>query len=130
MDSGDKIIEDWYIIFTHSHYDFWLMKWLKKGFQHCYAVKESPGGNFWIVVDTKNCATIVTMQSKEDYPHIRTMCHLTDTVLPVRARIDRNKRLWPLCIFNCVEQVKMLLGMKDCRALTPWQLYRRLTNDK
>ena len=36
-------------------------------------------------------------------------------------------RKQPLAIFTCVEAVKRILGIRATWVLTPWQLYRRLS---
>ena len=126
MDTGLKAVEDWYIIFVESDLDHWLIKRLQPYFQHCYAVKESPGGEFWIIVDSKHCYTDVRIESKINYPHIRALAP-DGVILKVRA-IIRPENRWTLNVFNCVEVCKSLLGIRAFWLWTPYQLYRRLSN--
>ncbi len=127
MDPSSNHVQDWYVIFRKTTLKHWVFKWLDSEFQHCYAVKESPGGEFWIVVDGKNSCTNVELLSKVDYPHIR--CIEPDSViLSIRAIIRPESYRHTLCVFNCVEVVKSLLGVRDFWCWTPYQLYKRLSH--
>jgi len=124
VNEGNSIIEYWYIIFVPSALDHWLMRYLQPNFQHCYAVKESPGGEFWIIADSKNSYTDIRLESKINHPHIRSI-EPDGVILAVRA-IIRPRNRYTLCVFNCVEVCKSVLGIRDFWLWTPWQLYKRL----
>lgn len=125
MDDTINPVHHWYVVFKPSPLKHWIFKWLDPQFQHVYAVKESPGGEFWMVVDAKNSVTEVELLSKADYPHIR--CIAPDSViLSIKAIINPNNYRYTLCVFNCVEVVKSLLGIKAFWCWTPYQLYKRL----
>ena len=127
MDESSKHTEHYYVIFRKTRLKHWVFKWLDSELQHVYAVKESPGGEFWIVIDGKNSVTQVNLLSKVDYPHIR--CIEPDSViLSIRAIIDTSSYRHTLCVFNCVEQVKALLGIRAFWVWTPYQLYKRLSH--
>ena len=127
MDTATKHIVNYHVIFKKSPLKHWVFNWLDSEIQHCYAVKESPGGEFWIVIDAKNSVTEVQLLSKIDYPHIR--CIEPDSViLSIRAIIDPSNYRHTLCVFNCVEQVKALLGIRAFWIWTPYQLYKRLNH--
>ena len=125
MDVSTKHIEHWYVIFRPTTLKHWIFRWLNPHFQHCYAVKESPGGEFWIVVDAKNSFTQVRMLSKMDYPHIRLL-EPDSVILSIRAIINPDNYRYTLCLFNCVEVVKSVLGIRAFWCFTPYQLYKRL----
>ena len=125
MDESPELTENWHIVFRGSKLNHWIMGYLQPNFKHCYAVKESPGGHFWLIVDGKNACTEVRLESKLNYPGIRDLCP-DCIILPIKAKINPDQNRWSLCIFNCVEQVKALLGIKDSRIWTPYQLYRHL----
>lgn len=125
MDQGDNISEDWYIIFTRTKLKHWVFKWLDREFQHCYAVKSSPGDEFWIIVDSKLSYTDVTIKSKADYPHIRAL-DPDGVILSIRAIMSPSDYRYTLCVFNCVEVCKSLLGIRAFWCWTPKQLYKRL----
>ena len=127
MDPITNITERWYIVFRGSEYKHWLFNWIQPEFQHCYAVKESPGGEFWIVVNNTAAHTDVQLKSKLDYPHIRLLAP-NCVILTIQAIIRPDNNRHPFCVFNCVEMCKSLLGIKAFWCWTPYQLYRRLTN--
>ena len=123
----DNTVQKWYIIFRKTTLKHWVFRWLDPEMQHVYAVKESPGGEFWIVVDAKNSVTEVNLLSKIDYPHIR--CLEPDSViLSIKAIIDPESYRYTFCVFNCVEVVKSLLGIRSFWVWTPFQLYKRLAS--
>ena len=127
MDTSDNHIQYWYVIFRKTTLKHWIFRWLDKEFQHVYAVKESPGGEFWMVVDGKNSCTNIELLSKVDYPHIR--CLEPDSViLLTRCIINPSNYRHTLCIFNCVEVVKSVLGIRSFWCITPYQLYKRLAH--
>ncbi len=129
MDKSNLHYEDWHIVFTNSKLKHWLMPHLTPGFQHCFAVKESDGGHFWIIADSKICYTDIHLASKLDYPHIRLLCP-DSVILSIRAIIRPENQRYTFCVFNCVELCKSLLGIKAFWCWTPHQLYRRLTNEQ
>jgi len=126
-DTDTKMV-DWYLIFSHSKGSHWLFKYLMPGFSHVKAVRLSDEGYMWIVVDPKAAVTEINLYPVSLYPHISTLCGHSDIILPVRAKIKENYR-GGFCWFNCVEVVKSLLGIKAMLCWTPWQLYRRLTDE-
>ncbi len=127
MDATNKHVEHWYVIFRKTTLNHWVFRWLDPEFQHCYAIKESPGGEFWMVVDAKNSVTEVKLLSKVDYPHIRSI-EPDGVILSIKAIINPNNYRYTLCVFNCVEVVKSLLGIKAFWCWTPYQLYKRLSH--
>ena len=127
MDKADKTIEEWYVVFTKTKLRHWVFNYLQPEFQHCYAVKSSPGGEFWIIVDSKNSYTDVTIKSKMDYPHIRELAP-NCVILSIKAIMDPTDYRYTLCVFNCVEVVKALLGIRSFWCWTPYQLYKRLVS--
>jgi hypothetical protein len=127
MDQSNRFVEDWYIIFKRSPLKHWIFRWMDKELQHCYAVKESAGGEFWIILDSKSCHLEARIESKLNYPHIR--CLEPDSViLSIRAIIRPESYRHTLCIFNCVEVCKSVLGIRAFWCWTPYQLYKRLSH--
>ena len=129
MDKPTTATEDWFIVFTRSKLDHWLIKRFPRSFQHCYAVKESAGGQFWIVLDSRSSHLQSDIYAKMDYPHIRQLCNERSgdcVILPIRAKIDINQNRWTFCIFNCVEVCKSVIGVRAFWLWTPYQLYKYL----
>lgn len=113
----------YYIIFTGSNMNHWIMKWLDPYFKHCYAVKKSPGGKFWIEINPKRGFTDVEIHSTEQYPTIRDLCK-DAVIIETKQRVKHTHwRVWHL---NCVEFVKTLLGIDNYWVWTPKQLYNHL----
>ena len=117
---------DWFIIFTRSELKHWLMDKLEPNFQHCYAMKKSDGGQFWMIVNPMRSHTQVLLESVDTYPHPRLYAGAESVIVPIRASIDPLLNRHTLCVFNCVEVLKSLLGIKDFWLWTPHQLYKRL----
>ena len=126
MDYKPKLSVEWFVIFTRSKKKTWFLKWLKKDFSHVYAMTLSPGKQFWIVVNPISAFLDYELLMVDKYPHPRLYAEQGAVILPVKAIIPEQER-WTLCIFNCVEVVKALLGIRAFWIFTPWQLYKHLT---
>ena len=127
MDICRKTIVNYYIIFTESSQNHWLLKRLKREFQHVLAIKKSVGGHYWIVINPLFPYTLVDIIPVLDYPDIRTLLngHKYKTVMTVKAEVNIKER-YTLCIINCVEIIKSLLGIRAFWVWTPYQLYKYL----
>jgi len=101
----------------------WL-RWLRRGFRHCFVVVETPQG--WIACDPLSNRTelgcIVGPSAGELAKFYRSagLCVVETTVKKAPPRLA------PVRLFTCVEAVKRVLGVHAPWALTPWQLYRLL----
>lgn len=127
MEQVHKIIEDYYIVFTESKSQYWFVKMLNPRFQHVLAIKKSAGGRFWIVINPLFPYTLVDIMTVIDYPDIIMLLkeHKYKTVMRVKTNII-NKPRHTLCIINCVEIIKSLLGIRAFWIWTPYQLYKYL----
>ena len=125
MDELTKHTETWHIFFKASKLKHWVFKILDPYIQHCYAVKESEGGEFWIILDSKNCCTHVRIESKINYPHVR-MLDPDSAMLSIRAIINPAAYQYTPGINSCVDVCKGVLGLKRFWVWTPYQLYRYL----
>lgn len=123
MDQSKAIHEDWYVVFTGSKLDNWLMRWLNPDFKHVYMVKEDDG--LWVIVNSSNAYTSVTTELIDSYPHIRLLCP-NAVILPVRTRINPSNYQWHVGINSCVDVCKGILGIRRFWIWTPYQLYRYL----
>ncbi|WP_082914835.1 hypothetical protein [Paramagnetospirillum marisnigri] len=129
MSGGEVAGSGWtraLVVFSGRTDLVWL-RLLRPGFRHCFAVLGSAGG--WICVNP--------------------MAHGTEiSVLPVAPDFDlagwyRSQGL--ICVsatprrpprraigwrpYTCVEEVKRVIGLSGCAALTPWQLYLSLSKN-
>lgn len=123
----NKITHDYYVVFIDATFQNWFMRRLKPNFQHVYAMKKSEHGNFWIIIQPHRCHLEPKIVPVSMYPHPRAYAGMDAVILPVRAKIDSTRTRGALCVFNCVEVVKALLGIKSFFTFTPWQLYKYLT---
>lgn len=124
MYTGDEHDVEWYVIFTTSSYNHFIMPFLNKDIRHCYAVARHDEYT-WVVVNTSYHFTKVNVISAFDYPHIRSIVGEDAKIVKVSSKLGRKNRNM-LCYFNCVEVVKSLLGIKRFFIWTPYQLYRYL----
>lgn len=125
MNIKQQITEDYYIIFCKSKYKAWFMRWFNPDISHVYAMKKSPGGQFWQVIDSYMNYLDISLILIDDYPHPRVYAGDDAVILPVRVKIG-NKPIWSLGIFSCVDVMKGLLGIRSFLTWTPYQLYKRL----
>lgn len=125
VDHKATLTVDWFVIFGPSKYKKGIMRWIKPDFSHVYAMKKSPGGQFWIVINPLLALLDAEILLVDDYPHPRAYAGQDAVILPIRAVITQKPR-WSLCVFNCVEVVKALLGIRSFWTWTPWQLFKYL----
>jgi len=120
----NEIIEEWAVCFSGDCQKHWVQRFLKKGFLHCFAFKLSPGGQFFIVVNATRSHTHIDLLpvNKENLAKLTKGCKFVKVITKIDALQDRGH----FCRFNCVEQVKALLGISEFWTWTPYQLYRRL----
>jgi hypothetical protein len=120
--------KEYYIVFTKSTHNSWMVKMLKPPFQHVYLIQKSQGGAFWIIVDPKASHTEMNLLPVSEYPHVRLLCESNDVILPVKTIIKPDDR-WTFCIINCVEIVKSFLGIRAFWVWTPKQLYNYILKE-
>ena len=124
MSLDNQIIEEWYVCFKDVPNKHWVQRFLNKGFRHCYAFKESPGGKFIILVEPMRSHLDIDIVplNKENFTKM-TDCN---KFVKVIVQYDLNKDRGHFCRFSCVEVVKSLIGVKSFWTFTPYQLYKRL----
>lgn len=102
-----------YICFKEAKRPRWYMRFLKKGFSHCYAVGVSNGQYV-----KYECGHGVTRIDCFDY-----LGDLLKDCTIVKYHSKRTNRLF--YINSCVGFVKAVAGI-DCKAITPYQLYKSI----
>lgn len=116
-----------YVVFTDNT-SLWWLKIFKPGFRHCYVILEF-GNEFWLELNPFSNRLVVRIYRhyndsdyisylKENYPV---------TVVEVKIG-DIPLKCAPLSAFTCVEFVKRMLGIHDVLILSPYQLYKKITN--
>lgn len=125
MSLDDEVIEEWHVCFKDVPNKHWFQRFMKKGFYHCYAFKESPGGQFLIIVEPMRSHVDVDIVPNNKVNLAKmTNCN---KLVRVIVKYDLSKDRGHFCRFNCVEVVKSLLGIKSFWTFTPYQLYKRLS---
>jgi hypothetical protein len=85
-------------------------------------------GTHWITIDPLSPHMEVVVQPvAADFDLIGWLRERGHAVAAAPIRRD-HLRPAPLALFTCVEAAKRVLGLHDRRVVTPWQLYRHLTN--
>ncbi|MDH5182446.1 MAG: hypothetical protein OEX12_01030 [Gammaproteobacteria bacterium] len=124
MKSGINEPIEWYLIFTNAKYSHWVWRFIDKKMGHVYAVKDLNPYQ-WLVVQPCVNMTYVNILLKSQFPVIRAIADADDDIIKVSSIVKPGVR-GGLNWFNCVEQVKALIGMKSFWTLTPKQLHRKL----
>lgn len=117
-----------WVVFTGKTDIVWL-HFLKPGFRHCYALLND--GKKWMSIDPLSSYTDIQI-----YHHIAPSFDLPSWLSNqghkvIQSRISKSKiKSMPPMIFTCVEAVKRILGVRNFKILTPWQLYKYLKNER
>ena len=98
--------------------------WLDRDFQHCYVVRKEYGKIWTVIEDTKTHLDIHPYLV-EDYPDLKDLVGKDKIFVRVNRKIKDSYR-GHICLFNCVEVVKAILGIRKLTIFTPKQLYRYL----
>lgn len=112
----------YYVVFDDS--PRWCVSWCKPGFRHCY-IARLEYGKIWTVIQDTMYHLDVRMHLVEDYPTIADLAGKGATYIPVEYNIKKRHR-GHICLFNCVEVAKAVLGIRRPFIFTPYQLYRHL----
>jgi hypothetical protein len=129
MDIKTPQFEEYYLIFCKSKYNSWIMRLFHPEINHVYAMKKTPGGQFWQIVNPLVNYLDISLALVDTYPHPRLYAEDNSIVIKVRSKINEQSR-FTLCVFNCVEVVKGLLGIKSFWTFTPNQLLNRLRRQR
>lgn len=111
------------VLFTHQS-EHWLAPLLKPGFRHCFiAIRDDKGP--WILIDPAMGVPRVSVIGLEDFDVAEFYRGMHMTAVEVDRPCEPPR--WPLTLTNCVGMVKAVLGLRAPLVLTPYALYRRLT---
>ena len=126
MDQAAKETVEYFVVFKKTELKHWIFRFLDSEIQHVYAMRKSEGEQFWIIIDPLRSHTQVKMVLVDDYPHPRCYTGEDAVIVPVKSTIDAKTNRWTLCMFNCVEVVKSLIGIRSFWTFTPYQLFKLL----
>ncbi len=116
-------IEPLLVVFSDDT-DLWWLKWLKRGFRHCFVVMRL--GGQWVAIDPMAHHVQITVpQLPTDFDLKNWFCAQGLRVIegyPAPALL----RCYPPIFLSCVELVKRILGVRHPLIITPSQLYQYL----
>lgn len=103
----------------------WWMKFLKKGFYHCFVVL---GNGFeWILIDPlAHFTDTIILKNVDVKGYLSSKGYKLVTATPQIPAYSKPK----FAFHTCVENVKRLLGIKNPYILTPYQLFCFLDKKK
>ncbi|MCW9040841.1 MAG: hypothetical protein OQJ76_10155 [Rhodospirillales bacterium] len=114
------------IVFTDNT-DIWWLRFLKRGFRHCFALVRVGGmeDGQWVVIDPlSHRMEIGAIPARPDFDPAawyRARGH----VVAVAPILPGPRRPAPWGPFTCVEAIKRLVGITDRRVVTPWGLWNK-----
>jgi hypothetical protein len=116
--------DDFLVVFS-DHTDLWWLKFLRRGFRHCYILIRF--ADVWISVDALAHRTEITRIDGPDHFSLKKWLEDEgETVVFCSTYKSEIKPLFP-SNFNCVESVKRIIGLRKLFIVTPWQLYQFIT---
>ena len=127
IDTWDKSLTEWFIIFEHGDMPYWWAKYLQSGFRHCWALRWD--GFNWIAYHPRLGHTDIEILPYGSYDDIENICIDTNCSVIIHAKVfresNRIRSPWPTAV-TCVEQIKALLGVRKWFLFTPYQLFKYL----
>lgn len=100
------------------------LRLLRPGYRHCFALVQT--GDGWLLFNPLSNATeLVTLPKLRPDELIAAFRADGLEVVPVQ-RLAPEPRAHPFMPYSCVEAVKRVLGIRERRVVTPWQLRKRL----
>ncbi len=128
LDTADKRIAEWYLVYHHREPYYWPARFLKPGFRHvelCRPIQYGPGLNdvMWLNVlpNYEMLSVDVDMDSRPPW----VKCPASTIQRVTAARSVPSMRTWCLVgLPSCVEVAKHCLGINSFWLRTPWQLYK------
>lgn len=106
----------------------WWLRFLKKGFKHCFVVLISDG--YSVVVDPVCLRTEICVLPFTDADKLRALFE-SNNYKVVETYVRSPDGVHPsLGLFSCVEVAKRVLGIHKFSIVTPYKLYIFLKNTK
>lgn len=104
--------------------DLKLLKILRRGFRHCFAVMQQD--QRWIVIDPRSDKTDIQILNHPHHFNLpRALAAQGKTVLQIPA-IQTPRRVANIMPWSCVEIMKRVIGLHKWWIITPYQLFRYL----
>lgn len=115
-----------YVVFVDET-SIWWLRFLKKGFRHCYILFGFDDDMTWIEINPMSNQIFMNVYKfieKVDFAELvqKEYGALICEVEVVNAGLKKAPFSW----FSCVEMVKRIAGIHDKTVITPHQLYKKL----
>lgn len=121
LDTANSYPVEWWLAFTDTAHDYWWNRFLEPGFRHVIALKREGGG--WIAFHSRaEFVDIEIIYQPVTAWDIVPGATIQRVVAFRKAGIVRSA--WHTGPITCVENVKALLGIRNWRVRTPYQLHR------
>lgn len=123
-------ISEVYVVFEDSD-SLWWLRFLKKGFRHCYILLTSRENNLMILLNPRSNKTDVQLFSNCDTDEAIRLFATEKEHTILRVHLAQTPlKCAPIMFFTCVEFVKRILGIHDFSIITPYQLYKKIKNSR
>jgi hypothetical protein len=112
-----------YVVFTGKT-DIWFLKFLKKGFRHCFIILEDQ--EHWVTFDPLSSHTEIEIIAKNKNMFLPDWL-ISQKFKVIEAKFNDVQNIKsPMALMNCVESVKRILGIHSYSIVTPYQLFKYL----
>lgn len=119
-------VKEVYVVFVDD-VTIWWLRFLKKGFRHCYLLVELDDGMTWLEVNPmSNRLFLNVYKFVNEVEYTRVVENFFDVKVIKAEAKNVGLELAPIALFTCVETVKRVLGIHDRMVITPYQLYKKL----
>lgn len=121
-------VETVYVVFMDET-SLWWLRFLKKGFRHCYLLVKLDDGMTWLEINPMSNQLFI-----EVYQFFESVDFIGDVKKVLSAEIcevnveNVGLKTAPLSFFTCVEMVKRVIGLHNRFVITPYQLYKKINN--
>ena len=122
MKYGSEYTRKYYVVFSDSERKKWWTRWLKKGFRHVHVLRKSDFGEHWILANAVGGNIFL-----DTFPHV-DLCNIykNEVIVEYWSHMH-DEPFFKIAQLNCVEMVKMVLGIRRLSILTPYQLYKHIS---
>lgn len=113
------------LVFMPSSLKRWWMKFLDERFGHVAILRKSDSKKSWLLNDAVGGNIIIDDFPVVDLRQIYKGCTIIDV-----WSLPRTYPSMKIAHLNCVEMVKLVLGIKKFWIFTPYQLYKYIMDEK
>lgn len=101
-----------YLVFGNTKVNWWWNRFLKPGYQHCFAFVQH--GDKWIRIDGEKESLVVCLDNPVEYVKGHKLVKV----------VQKTGGRGIFSLSTCVALCKKAIGMRNPFVLTPYQLYK------